>query len=81
MMTQGDQYTLTTMAFISLIAFFSPSLDPLKYRPGLPLKAFRVTPVLVEILFNFSYPFPMTTPMNLSGMSTWSFLNPPFSLS
>ena len=81
MMIQGDQYTLTTMAFISRIAFFSSSLDPLKYRPGLPLKAFRVTPVLVEILFNFSYPFPMTKPMNLSGMSTRSFLNPPFSLS
>lgn len=69
-------HLLTTMAFISRMAFFSFSVDPLMYR--LLSMTFRAAPVLVSILLNFSRPFPITWPINCSGIIMSSFLNPPW---
>ena len=67
---------LTTMTFISRMTFFSCLVDPLMYR--LLSMTFRATPVLVSILLNLSRPFPITWPINLSGITMSSFLNPPW---
>ena len=73
---------LTTCSFISRIALFWLSGDPLIQRP-FHSHTFKVAPVFCSILSKFSRLFPMTWPMYSLGMKSsffqdsWSGLSSP----